>query len=105
MHVRHAYLPLLRCRSSRSTPCASKAAVTTLTTRYAREPKDVKVNAAGPGQAATEVTGGPGHSVSAGAEFLVTLATIGPDGPTGQFIDRSRKPPVHLTRAPGRLPR
>jgi len=68
---------------------ASKAAVTMLTTQYARELKDVKVNAADPGQTATDFTGGLGHSVADGAESVVTLATIGPDGPTGQFIDRS----------------
>ncbi|WP_030377725.1 MULTISPECIES: SDR family NAD(P)-dependent oxidoreductase [unclassified Streptomyces] len=68
---------------------ASKAAVTMLTTQYARELKDVKINAADPGQTATDFTGGLGHSVAEGAESIVTLATIGPDGPTGQFIDRS----------------
>ncbi|BCL25167.1 SDR family NAD(P)-dependent oxidoreductase [Streptomyces aurantiacus] len=68
---------------------ASKAAVTMLTTQYAKELKNVKVNAADPGQTATDFTGGLGHSVADGAEPIVTLATIGPDGPTGQFIDRS----------------
>lgn len=60
-----------------------------LTTQYAKELKDVKVNAADPGQTATDFTGGLGHSVADGAESIVTLATIGPDGPTGQFVDRS----------------
>ncbi|MEV6545390.1 SDR family NAD(P)-dependent oxidoreductase [Streptomyces sp. NPDC051665] len=68
---------------------ASKAAVTMLTTQYAKELKGIKVNAADPGQTATDFTGGLGHSVTDGAEPIVTLATIGPDGPTGQFIDRS----------------
>jgi len=68
---------------------ASKAAVTMLTTQYAKELKDVKVNAADPGQTATDFTGGLGHSVTDGATSIVTLATIGPDGPTGQFIDQS----------------
>ncbi|MFD4873497.1 SDR family NAD(P)-dependent oxidoreductase [Streptomyces sp. NPDC058420] len=68
---------------------ASKAAVTMLTTRYARELKGVKVNAADPGQTATDFTGGLGHTVTEGADSIVTLATIGPDGPTGQFIDRT----------------
>ena len=68
---------------------ASKAAVTMLTTQYAKELKDVKVNAADPGQTATDFTGGVGHSVTDGATSIVTLATIGPDGPTGQFIDQS----------------
>jgi NAD(P)-dependent dehydrogenase (short-subunit alcohol dehydrogenase family) len=69
--------------------CASKAAVTMLTTQYAKELKDMRINAVDPGQTATDFTGGLGHSVAEGAEPIVTLATIGPDGPTGQFIDRS----------------
>ncbi|MET8614860.1 SDR family NAD(P)-dependent oxidoreductase [Streptomyces misionensis] len=68
---------------------ASKAAVTMLTTQYARELEDMKVNAADPGQTATDFTGGVGQSVAEGAESIVALATIGPDGPTGQFVDRS----------------
>ncbi len=68
---------------------ASKAAVTMLTTQYARELKGVKVNAADPGQTATDFTGGLGHTVTEGADSIVALATIGPDGPTGQFIDRT----------------
>ncbi|MER7642307.1 MULTISPECIES: SDR family NAD(P)-dependent oxidoreductase [unclassified Streptomyces] len=68
---------------------ASKAAVTMLTTQYAKELKGVKVNAADPGQTATDFTGGLGHTVTEGADSIVTLATIGPDGPTGQFIDRT----------------
>jgi len=67
---------------------ASKAAVTMLTTQYAKELKDIKINAADPGQTATDFTGGLGHSVAEGVAPIVTLATIGPDGPTGQFIDR-----------------
>ena len=69
--------------------CASKAAVTMLTTQYAKELKDLRINAVDPGQTATDFTGGLGHSVAEGADPIVTLATIGPDGPTGQFIDRS----------------
>ncbi|WP_405860713.1 SDR family NAD(P)-dependent oxidoreductase [Streptomyces sp. NBC_01515] len=68
---------------------ASKAAVTMLTTQYAKELKGIKVNAADPGQTATDFTGGLGHSVTDGAEPIVTLATIGPDGPTGHVIDRT----------------
>ncbi|MEU1295774.1 SDR family NAD(P)-dependent oxidoreductase [Streptomyces sp. NPDC005840] len=116
VRVTHAFLPLLRTspnpvivnvssgmgsfgmtqdpervESRYSLPLysASKAAVTMLTTQYARELKDVKVNAADPGQTATDFTGGLGHSVADGAESIVTLATIGPDGPTGQFVDRA----------------
>ena len=68
---------------------ASKAAVTMLTTQYAKELTGVKVNAADPGQTATDFTGGFGHGVAEGAESIVTLATVGPEGPTGRFVDRS----------------
>jgi len=82
---------LARIESQYALPlyCASKAAVTMLTTQYAKELKDMRINAVDPGQTATDFTGGLGHSVAEGAEPIVTLATIGPDGPTGQFIDRS----------------
>ncbi|MFJ3656876.1 SDR family NAD(P)-dependent oxidoreductase [Streptomyces nigra] len=72
---------------------ASKAAVTMLTTQYAKELKDIRVNAADPGQTATDFTGGVGHSVAEGAESIVALATIGADGPTGRFVDRSGELP------------
>lgn len=60
-----------------------------LTTQYAKELKDIKINAADPGQTATDFTGGLGHTVAVGAESIVALATLGPDGPTGTFIDRN----------------
>ncbi|WP_406256180.1 SDR family NAD(P)-dependent oxidoreductase [Streptomyces nigra] len=72
---------------------ASKAAVTMLTTQYAKELKDIRVNAADPGQTATDFTGGVGHSVAEGAESIVALATIGAAGPTGRFVDRSGELP------------
>ena len=72
---------------------ASETAVTMLTTQYAKALEGGEVNAADPGQTATDVTGGLGHSVVEGADSIVALATIGPDGPTGQFIDRSGSPP------------
>ncbi|MGW6470634.1 SDR family NAD(P)-dependent oxidoreductase [Streptomyces nigra] len=72
---------------------ASKAAVTMLTTQYAKELKDIRVNAADPGQTATDFTGGVGHSVAEGAESIVALAAIGADGPTGRFVDRSGELP------------
>ncbi|GHD52645.1 hypothetical protein GCM10010335_65310 [Streptomyces galbus] len=57
--------------------------------QYAGELKDVEVNAADPGQTATDSTGGLGHGVTDGADPIVALATTGPDGPTGQFVGRS----------------
>ncbi|MFE2629050.1 SDR family NAD(P)-dependent oxidoreductase, partial [Streptomyces sp. NPDC059374] len=120
VRVTHAFLPLLRTspdpvivnvssgmgsfgltqdpervESRYSLPLysASKAAVTMLTTQYAKELKDIRVNAADPGQTATDFTGGVGHSVAEGAESIVALATAGADGPTGRFVDRSGELP------------
>ncbi|MGC0336881.1 SDR family NAD(P)-dependent oxidoreductase [Streptomyces sp. SLBN-8D4] len=68
---------------------ASKAAVTMLTTQYARSWPEVKVNAADPGYTATDFNGHSGpQTVTEGTDAIVALATIGPDGPTGTFRDR-----------------
>ncbi|MGJ5892161.1 KR domain-containing protein [Streptomyces sp. V2] len=68
---------------------ASKAAVTMLTTQYAKTLPEIKVNAADPGYTATDFNGHSGHqTVTEGTDAIVALATIGPDGPTGTIIDR-----------------
>jgi NAD(P)-dependent dehydrogenase (short-subunit alcohol dehydrogenase family) len=68
---------------------ASKAAVTMLTTQYAKSLPDVKVNAADPGYTATDFNGHSGpQTVTEGTDAIVELATIGADGPTGAFRDR-----------------
>jgi NAD(P)-dependent dehydrogenase (short-subunit alcohol dehydrogenase family) len=68
---------------------ASKAAVTMLTTQYAKAWADVKVNAADPGYTATDFNGHSGpQTVTEGTDAIVALATIGADGPTGTFRDR-----------------
>ncbi|MFB6722221.1 SDR family NAD(P)-dependent oxidoreductase [Kribbella sp. NPDC056345] len=68
---------------------ASKAAVTMLTTQYAKSWPEVKVNAADPGYTATDFNGHSGpQTVTEGTDAIVELATIGPDGPTGTFRDR-----------------
>ncbi|QLJ02954.1 SDR family NAD(P)-dependent oxidoreductase [Streptomyces sp. NEAU-sy36] len=97
VRVTHAFLPLLRKSShpvivNVSTGMGSFGMTqdpARIESQYARELKDMKVNAADPGQTATDFTGGIGHSVAEGADSIVALATIGPDGPTGQFVDRS----------------
>ncbi|MGW1925078.1 SDR family NAD(P)-dependent oxidoreductase [Streptomyces massasporeus] len=64
---------------------ASKAAVTMLTTQYAKSWPDVKVNAADPGYTATDFNGHSGpQTVTEGTDAIVELATIGADGPTGR---------------------
>jgi NAD(P)-dependent dehydrogenase (short-subunit alcohol dehydrogenase family) len=69
---------------------ASKAAVTMLTTQYAKALPDVRVNAADPGYTATDFNGHTGpQTVTEGTDAIVTLATESPEAGTGRFIDRS----------------
>lgn len=71
----------------------SKAALNALTLRLASEVGgDVKVNAACPGWVRTRMGGrGASRSAEEGAETIVWLATLGPDGPSGGFF-RDREP-------------
>lgn len=71
----------------------SKAALNALTARLASEVSgDVKVNAACPGWVRTRMGGTSApRSVEEGADTIVWLATLGPDGPSGGlFRDRER---------------
>jgi NAD(P)-dependent dehydrogenase (short-subunit alcohol dehydrogenase family) len=74
---------------------ASKAAVSMLTVQYAKTFPDIKFNAVEPGFRATELTpfSGAGQPVEKGAEVIVRLATIGPDGPTGTFQEDEHELP------------
>ena len=68
---------------------SSKAAVTMLTTQYAKALPDVKFNAVDPGYTATDFNGHGGpQTVTEGTDAIVELASIGTDGPTGAFRDR-----------------
>ena len=70
---------------------ASKAAVTMLTVQYAKALPRVRFNAVEPGFTATDLTPqakGAGQPVADGAETIVRLATIGPEGPTGTLQER-----------------
>ena len=68
---------------------SSKAAVTMLTTQYAKGVPGVKFNAVDPGYTATDLNGHSGpQTVTEGTDAIVELATIGADGPTGQLRDR-----------------
>jgi NAD(P)-dependent dehydrogenase (short-subunit alcohol dehydrogenase family) len=68
---------------------ASKAAVTMLTTQYAKAFPRFRVNVADPGYTATDLNGNAGtQTVTEGSDAIVALAGIGPDGPTGTFVDR-----------------
>ncbi|NIZ91908.1 SDR family NAD(P)-dependent oxidoreductase [Kineococcus rubinsiae] len=116
VRVTHAFLPLLRTsanpvvvnvssgmgsfeathdaarvESSFAAPLytSSKAAVTMLTTQYAKSLPGVKVNAVDPGYTATDFNGNSGpQTITEGTDAIVELASIGSDGPTGQFRDR-----------------
>ncbi|MFC4242669.1 SDR family NAD(P)-dependent oxidoreductase [Gryllotalpicola reticulitermitis] len=68
---------------------ASKAAVTMLTTQYAKAIPVVRFNAADPGYTATDLNGHRGtQTVTEGTDAIVTLATEAPEAGTGRFIDR-----------------
>jgi NAD(P)-dependent dehydrogenase (short-subunit alcohol dehydrogenase family) len=68
---------------------SSKAAVTMLTTIYAKAIPDIRINAADPGFTGTDFNNHRGtQTVEEGTDAIVALATIGPDGPTGTFQDR-----------------
>jgi NAD(P)-dependent dehydrogenase (short-subunit alcohol dehydrogenase family) len=69
---------------------ASKAAVTMLTTQYAKALPDIRINAADPGYTATDFNNHSGpQTVTEGTDAVVALATEGPEAATGRFIDRS----------------
>ncbi|MFI1731195.1 SDR family NAD(P)-dependent oxidoreductase [Streptomyces acidicola] len=68
---------------------ASKAALTMLTTQYAKALPDIRINAADPGYTATDLTGHSGHqTVTEGTDAIVALATEKPGAGSGRFVDR-----------------
>jgi NAD(P)-dependent dehydrogenase (short-subunit alcohol dehydrogenase family) len=67
---------------------ASKAALTMLTTQYAKGLPDIRVNAADPGYTATDPNGHTGP-VTEGTDAIVGLATEGPGAGSGRFVDRA----------------
>ena len=59
-----------------------------ITTQYAKAFPRLRINAVDPGYTATDLNGHRGtKTVEQGAEIIVRMATIGPDGPTGTFVD------------------
>jgi NAD(P)-dependent dehydrogenase (short-subunit alcohol dehydrogenase family) len=115
VRVLHAFLPLLRrsaapvvvnvgsglgslaVMSSPGTPAhmypgvaypASKAAVNMVTVQYAKAFPGMRVNAVEPGFTKTDLNGNTGtQTVEEGAGIIVTMAQVGPDGPTGGYFD------------------
>jgi NAD(P)-dependent dehydrogenase (short-subunit alcohol dehydrogenase family) len=69
---------------------AAKAAVTMLTTQYAKAVPDIRFNAADPGHTATDLNGRTGpQTVTEGTDAIVALATEPAAAGTGRFVDRS----------------
>jgi NAD(P)-dependent dehydrogenase (short-subunit alcohol dehydrogenase family) len=68
---------------------SSKTALVMVTAQYATAFPGIRFNAVDPGYTATDMNGHAGpQTVEEGAEILVRMATIGPDGPTATFVDR-----------------
>jgi NAD(P)-dependent dehydrogenase (short-subunit alcohol dehydrogenase family) len=81
-----------RAESSAVAPLytASKAALTMLTTQYAKAFPDIRINAADPGYTATDLNGHSGpQTVTEGTDAIVALATEKPDAGSGRFVDRT----------------
>ena len=67
---------------------SSKSALNMLTSQWARAYPEMRINAVDPGYTATDFNRHSGtQTVEEGAEVIVRLATIGPDGPTGTSPD------------------
>jgi NAD(P)-dependent dehydrogenase (short-subunit alcohol dehydrogenase family) len=70
--------------------CASKAAMNMMTVQLAYELRDtkIKVNSVNPGYTATDLNNNQGpQTIEQGAAEIVRVALIGPEGPTGQFLE------------------
>ncbi|MEU6709054.1 SDR family NAD(P)-dependent oxidoreductase [Streptomyces wuyuanensis] len=67
---------------------ASKATVNMITVQYAKAFPAMRINAVEPGYTATDLNRRTGtQTVAQGAEIIVRMAQIGPDGPTGGYFD------------------
>ncbi|MFL6078020.1 MAG: SDR family NAD(P)-dependent oxidoreductase [Mycobacteriales bacterium] len=72
---------------------ASKAALTMLTTQYAKALPDIRINAANPGYTATDLNGHSGpQTVTEGTDAMVALATGAPGAPSGRPVRPPRRP-------------
>ena len=66
---------------------ASKTAVNVITVQYAKAFPQMRVNSVEPGFTATDLNGRTGtQTVEEGAEIIVRMAQVGPDGPTGGYF-------------------
>jgi NAD(P)-dependent dehydrogenase (short-subunit alcohol dehydrogenase family) len=68
---------------------SSKAALTMLTTQYAKALPGIRINAADPGYTATDLNGNSGpQTVTEGTDAIVQLALEGPGHGSGRLVDR-----------------
>jgi NAD(P)-dependent dehydrogenase (short-subunit alcohol dehydrogenase family) len=66
---------------------SSKSALNMLTSQYAKAYPAMRINAVDPGYTATDLNDHRGtQTVAEGAEIIVRMATIAPDGPTGGYF-------------------
>ncbi len=73
---------------------SSKTAVNMLTSQYAKAFPALRINAVDPGYTATDLNRHRGHrTVEQGAEIIVRMATVAPEGPTGGFFDDQGRVP------------
>ncbi|MFI9598236.1 SDR family NAD(P)-dependent oxidoreductase [Nonomuraea sp. NPDC052265] len=87
---------------------ASKAALTMLTTQYAKALPGIHINAADPGYAATDLNGNSGpQAVTEGTDAIITLATENPArAPDASSTEQARSPgPEPATYREGDLQR
>jgi NAD(P)-dependent dehydrogenase (short-subunit alcohol dehydrogenase family) len=67
---------------------ASKTAVNMITVQYAKAFPNMRINAVEPGFTKTDLNGNTGiQTVEQGAQIIVRMAQVGPDGPTGGYFD------------------
>jgi NAD(P)-dependent dehydrogenase (short-subunit alcohol dehydrogenase family) len=67
---------------------ASKTAVNMITVQYAKAFPNMRINAVEPGFTKTDLNGNTGiQTVEQGAEIIVRMAQVSPDGPTGGYFD------------------
>jgi NAD(P)-dependent dehydrogenase (short-subunit alcohol dehydrogenase family) len=67
---------------------ASKTAVNMITVQYAKAFPNMRINAVEPGFTKTDLNGNTGiQTVEQGAEIIVRMAQVDPDGPTGGHFD------------------
>ena len=73
---------------------SSKAALNMITTQLAKAYPGMRINAADPGYTATDFNDHRGfQTVEEGAEIIVRIASLGPDGPTGTFANSAGEVP------------